>query len=154
MTKPVIDDAAVARAQAEMSRPKWINRWAGPEAMRAALEAAINPPPEPEIVVTDEMENVGGVMIGRWSGMVSNREVAQLAYRAMRKLEPKPDKYFHRDIGNGQRYMSDDTRRGQRRAEKEPYPHYTRVYRANSDWVGWYKNARDPVQKGRRKDDK
>ena len=59
-------------------------------AMREALEAAekANPPPEPQIVVTEGMMHTG-----QWAypgkGLTCD-EVATI-YRAMRRLEPKPE---------------------------------------------------------------
>lgn len=61
--------------------------------MRAALDAALNPPPE--IPVTEEMQNAGGDVLVTLKGsgmmMVS---VAAECYRAMRKLEPPAFTYI------------------------------------------------------------
>jgi hypothetical protein len=54
------------------------------------LDAALNPPSEPEIVVTDEMEQAGSLVVERrFHFSTANGDVACDVYRAMRKLEPK-----------------------------------------------------------------
>jgi phage tail sheath gpL-like len=60
---------------------------------RAALEAALNPPPEPEIKVTLEMGIAGQVLAleARNKGACGDADLWVLVkdiYRAMRKLEP------------------------------------------------------------------
>ena len=59
MKRREVTDEMARRAQTELQQPKWTNRWGTPEAMRAALEAALNPPAEPEIEVSEMMVNVG-----------------------------------------------------------------------------------------------
>ena len=56
------------------------------EQMRHALNAALNPPPEPEpeIVVTEEMVAAGELASRQWGFVAA-------VYRAMRRLEPKAD---------------------------------------------------------------
>jgi len=102
MTKKIpIDDAMVERAVEAYS--------AGSEGsdyfMRCALEAALNPPEEPEIVVTEEMKEEGrkqvrylaqynlaaqksGVFLEGGSGSIEPSD-SEIIYRAMRRLEPK-----------------------------------------------------------------
>ncbi len=58
--------------------------------VEAMLDAALNPPSEPEIVVTDEMEQAGSLVVERrFHFSTANGDVACDIYRAMRKLEPK-----------------------------------------------------------------
>ena len=64
------------------------------ETMRKILEAALNPPPEPEIVVTHEMAIAGQALAlkARNQGACGDADLWVLVkaiYRAMRKLEPK-----------------------------------------------------------------
>lgn len=40
---PKVSKETVDRFIAELSRPKWINKWATPAAVRAGLEYAMNP---------------------------------------------------------------------------------------------------------------
>ena len=54
---------------------------------RAALEAALNPPPELEIVVTEEM--VGAAQYMDYKRIPDMKGYYTAIYRAMRKLEPK-----------------------------------------------------------------
>jgi len=60
------------------------------ETMRGALDAALNPPPEPEIVVTPEMAGAGVAVIAPYESLKAPVSSLVLAYRAMRALEPKP----------------------------------------------------------------
>ena len=63
------------------------------------LHAALNPPPEPEIVVTDEQTQAGYNLARMWvkeKGCVGTSELYCMAkdiYRAMRKLEPKAEPF-------------------------------------------------------------
>jgi hypothetical protein len=56
---------------------------------RAALEAALNPPPEPEIVVTEEMVEAAECL--DYKRIPDKKSYYTAIYRAMRKLEPKAD---------------------------------------------------------------
>ena len=67
-------------------------------AYRDALEAALNPPPEPEIVVTEEMVNAGrstypGTLPKDLATVAMINEACRRIYRAMRKLEPKAEPF-------------------------------------------------------------
>lgn len=61
---------------------------------RAGLEAALNPPQEPEIVVTGEQATAGYEVANMWvrqKGCIGTSELYCMAkdiYRAMRRLEP------------------------------------------------------------------
>lgn len=58
--------------------------------VQAMLNAALNPPSEPEVTVTDEMEQAGSLVVERrFHFSTANGDVACDVYRAMRKLEPK-----------------------------------------------------------------
>lgn len=111
-------------------------------AFRNALNAALNPaPPDTEIVVTDEMHKAGAEAWAAWvnSGrnMVYSNErngCIGLVYRAMRKLEPKPE----RRMGSENRSVS---------------PSGAPIYRPCGD-LGWWRPDRRIESWGRRKDNK
>jgi hypothetical protein len=102
MTKIEITDAMVQRAV------KAGYRWQGPGGyivgddaaahVRMVLDAALNPPPEPEIEVTKEMCVAGACAYNGFLMMnqpIKRDNLASIggvtaAYRAMRALEPKP----------------------------------------------------------------
>jgi len=105
VTKKIpIDDAMVGRALTMMKSQWWgfgaPSEQSSPNTTRYVtqestdrhkvvqlLDAALNPPDEPEIVVTEEMLAVAGAFrVGGRDG-VSDRITADI-YRAMRKLEP------------------------------------------------------------------
>jgi hypothetical protein len=101
MTRIEIDEAMISRAARLLGCGSPHNR----EDVRRALDAALNPPPEPEITVTDEMAAVGQKwfidMVRR--GALGDGELWWLAknvYRAMRKLEPgqKPNPIQPEDV--------------------------------------------------------
>ena len=71
------------------------------DSMRCALEAAFNPPAEPEVVVTDEMLQAGRgalnmltILVGPSAHLPCNSytNAVRDTFRAMRKLEPVPTK--------------------------------------------------------------
>lgn len=63
-------------------------------AMRTSLEAALHPPPEPEVVITREMSDAGGLQYkhcreSEWRAQSwSVNDFARSIYRAMRRLKP------------------------------------------------------------------
>jgi len=98
MKKREVTDAMVERAhRANWGKYIWGNDDASvpdnatpKQRMRAALEAALNPPPEPEVTVTEEMISASGL----WErgctyhmGTLTSTQIEN-AYRAMRRLEP------------------------------------------------------------------
>lgn len=100
--------------------------------MRAALEAALNPPTEPEIVVTEEMENAGlrEFPCDLWDDCLGRNKLYRtvlplthyitLIYRAMRALEPKQIAFYLRDDTN-YKFMHPDTRHGVKDRRVRPY---------------------------------
>ncbi len=62
-----------------------VTAWCVHSAVRAGLEAALNPPAEPEIVVTEEMADAGAK---QWRNASGDYAGAVAVYRAMRRLEP------------------------------------------------------------------
>lgn len=99
MSKINITDEMVRRAltvtvaghMASAEAGKTVNDYLSWHAVRAALDAALNPPPEPEIPVTEEMMRAGADAIGDAMMIETLGSQAARIYRAMRKLEPKPD---------------------------------------------------------------
>lgn len=90
MSKHVIDDEMVERAcHANHKMAEAADRNHA-EQMRYVLDATLNPPPEPEIPVTEEMRKKGGdILCGRFGvSYVAAHEGVSHIYRAMRKLEP------------------------------------------------------------------
>ena len=68
--------------------------------VRKALDAALNPPAEPEIVVTAEQRRVGASLLSQAPAIPKNTSQANwewlldytaVIYRAMRRLEPKAE---------------------------------------------------------------
>ena len=60
---------------------------------RAALEAALNPPPEPEIYITEQM-----IRAGQAARDFSYGWGVTDIYRAMRRLEPKVEPFIVRAV--------------------------------------------------------
>lgn len=131
--------------------------------MRRALEAALNPPQEPEIVVTEEMLRAGLECNGRFAtSHFKSWCSTQLGniYRAMRKLEPPPAKPM--PIQEGERRYARQcsnafgvyTREafGERRGPKDRRGAWSAGIEARRDRSSGerYRNA---AGKGRRKDD-
>lgn len=73
------------------------------------LDAALNPPPEPEIVVTEEQRKVGlDLLYGMLDSLRANanvetcRQLVRNIYREMRRLEPKqPERRSGKDRRTG-----------------------------------------------------
>ena len=82
MSKIEVTETQVDLAAALLGHGSPHNR----EDVRRALEAALNPPPDPEIVVTEEMKRAGAETIRNQYGYTP--DFAEKIYRAMRKLEP------------------------------------------------------------------
>jgi hypothetical protein len=93
VTKIEITADMVIRAREYMKRVGMCA--VGPGGLDKLLDAALNPPPEPEIVVTNEMFESGM----RASFDSTNWIVA--IYRAMRVLEPQPMQYKARMVVDG-----------------------------------------------------
>lgn len=92
MKKREVTDDAVARAAEALERwNAWPNCTASRKGVRAALESALNPPEEPEVVVTREMLDAGVWAAMGYPCHTENlaRVAAGAIYRAMRGLEPK-----------------------------------------------------------------
>lgn len=83
MKKREVTDAMVERAQ--KACPALIHR----DVARHMLDAALNPPQEPEVVVTEEMEQVGRQTALNCRMSVTGPGSIRAIYRAMRRLEPK-----------------------------------------------------------------
>ena len=93
-----------------------------------ALEAALNPQPEPEIEVTDEMFKAGEDEYRMWFAGSGNKHTAlwSVVYRAMRRLAP--------DFNKGP---------VEPKASESPMPMYKTpsTYRAYThDWTSGLKN--------------
>lgn len=81
-----IDHGMVMRFMNEMVKGKWSSKWDTSEAIKAGLNAALNPIGEPEITVTDEMALAGSMTL---TGTNSHTIAAGDVYRAMHALAPK-----------------------------------------------------------------
>jgi len=91
--------------------------------IRASLQAALNPPPAPEIVVTEAMAEAGaGVLTRMVCEGCPHDTLVVLVYRAMRRLEPKPEETvsvsrpkFKRVVEGVPVWYCGDERKGERR---------------------------------------
>jgi hypothetical protein len=101
MTKIEITDAMVERAKIVLVDGGLLSHGETVEShARRILSAALNPPPEPEITVTKEMLVAGACAYNGFLMMnqpIKRDDLASVggvsaAYRAMRALEPKPER--------------------------------------------------------------
>ena len=100
-----ITDAMVKRYAAAMNNHAWTTL----EGIRASLDAALNPPPAPEIVVSEDMEHVGEMQYRKNTGNKGDVGAASI-YRAMeierRKKITDYRNPWHRRAGESPYYHS------------------------------------------------
>lgn len=130
ITDEMVDRAGRAWFPADQYEPEFHR-----SSMRRVLQAALNPPPEPEIVITQEMGSAGKAVALMWqekggAGTSDLWVMARDMYRAMRRLEPKPktigDYIFWRtNAETGKRSPVRDERKGERRKDKETARRWT-----------------------------
>ena len=99
MAKVEITDAMVERFYAAYERNDWPVFSSVAPRIKAGLDAALNPPAEPEIVVTEEQKQAGKDAALQWlteRGFITRTvnhpqtpELLAAIYRAMRALEPE-----------------------------------------------------------------
>ncbi len=88
MSKIEITDEMVERAWATMpDAPQGFLK----ADLERALNAALNPPPEPEIVVTEEMQEAGAAWLASYRGNLAWAASFAGIYRAMYAARPKDD---------------------------------------------------------------